>query len=78
MLLVGKEFRNQRFPDCTLSPSIPPSAFGEALIKRFFAYKEFFPQHLWGKQNAAKRRKNIKFQVYWQPETGVLKPVLSA
>jgi len=56
MLLVGKEFRNQRFPDCTLSPSIPPSAFGEALIKRFFAYKEFFPQHLWGEMqlNAVK------------------------
>ena len=46
MLLVGNELGNQKFPDCTLSPPIPPSAIGEALIKRFFAYKEFFPQHL--------------------------------
>ncbi len=64
MLLVGKELGNQRFPDCILSPSIPPSALGEALIKRFFAYKEFFPAAPVGR-NAAERCKNIKFQVYW-------------
>ena len=69
MLLVGKELGNQRFPDCTLSPSIPPSALGEALIKRFFAYKEFFPQHLWGEiQLNAVKILNFRFIGSLRPE----------
>lgn len=42
MLLVGNELGNQRFPDCTLFLPIPSRAIGKLLIKRFFAYKEFF------------------------------------
>ena len=69
MLLVGNELGNQRFPDCILSPSIPPSAFGEVLIKRFFAYKEFFPQHLWGEmQLNAVKILNFRFIGSLRPE----------
>ena len=53
---------NQSLPDCAISPPIPLGTIGKQLIKRFFAYKEFFRGTTCGaEQNAAKRLKNIKF-----------------
>ena len=65
MLLVGNKPENKDFRNL-LNPR-PYLVLGELLVKRFFAYKEFF-RSAFGKQNAAKRRKKIKFQAYRQSE----------
>ena len=54
---------NQRFQGCTL-PINTILVLWETAFKRFFAYKEFSCSADRRKQNAAKRRKKIRFQAY--------------